>query len=247
MNVNTEINLWKVLLCIDKLYTLIAYLCQRETVFIVILLLFTQIPQINMSKIVIIKYNAGNTQSVSYALERLGVMPLITDHPDEIRSADKVIFPGVGEASSAMNYLKERKLDDVIKSLKQPVLGICVGLQLLCKHSEENDTTCMGIFDVNVKRFMPEKSSLQKFKVPQMGWNKLHSLEGKLFEGLPLESYVYFVHSYYAEISAYTIAKTDYVHDFSAALHKDNFYALQFHTEKSGEVGAKILENFLKI
>ncbi|TAH21003.1 MAG: imidazole glycerol phosphate synthase subunit HisH [Cytophagales bacterium] len=199
-----------------------------------------------MSKIVIIKYNAGNTQSVSYALERLGVMPLITDNPDEIRSADKVIFPGVGEASSAMNYLIERGLDTLIKDLKQPVLGICVGLQLLCKHSEENDVACMGVFDVAVRRFEPENLT-QKFKVPQMGWNKLHSLEGKLFAGLPAENYVYFVHSYYAELSPYTIAKTDYIHDFSAALHKDNFYALQFHTEKSGEVGAKILENFLNL
>jgi len=199
-----------------------------------------------MSKIVIIKYNAGNTQSVSYALERLGIMPLITDQPNEIRSADKVIFPGVGEASSAMNYLKERGLDEVIKGLKQPVLGICVGLQLLCKHSEENDVACMGVFDVAVKRFQPEGQP-QKFKVPQMGWNKLHSLEGKLFAGLPSESYVYFVHSYYAALSPYTIAKTDYIHDFSAALHKDNFYALQFHTEKSGEVGGKILENFLNL
>jgi glutamine amidotransferase len=199
-----------------------------------------------MSKIVIIKYNAGNTQSVSYALERMGVTPLITDEPDEICGADKVIFPGVGEASTAMNYLKERKLDKVIKGLKQPVLGICVGLQLLCDYSEENDTTCMGVFEVAVKRFQPNGQAHQ-FKVPQIGWNKLTDFQDALFKGLPSESYVYFVHSYYAELSPYTIAKTDYIHPFSAALHKDNFYALQFHTEKSGEIGAKILGNFLEI
>lgn len=199
-----------------------------------------------MSKIVIIKYNAGNTQSVSYALERLGITPLITDVPDEIRSADKVIFPGVGEASTAMNYLKERNLDTVIKSLKQPVLGICVGLQLLCNYSEENNTNCMGIFDVAVKRFYPNGQAHQ-FKVPQIGWNKLTKKEGQLFNDLPEESYVYFVHSYYAELSAYTIAEADYILPFSAALHKDNFYAVQFHTEKSSTVGAKIIQNFLNI
>ncbi|GAB4199902.1 MAG: imidazole glycerol phosphate synthase subunit HisH [Thermoflexibacter sp.] len=197
-----------------------------------------------MSNIVIIKYNAGNTQSVAYALERLGVAPLITDVPEEIMKADKVIFPGVGEASTAMNYLKERRLDEVIKNLKQPVLGICVGMQLLCKYSEENDTPCMGIFDLEVKRFVPQGEA-NHLKVPQIGWNQLHEMQGVLFQGLPSESYVYFVHSYYAELSPYTIAKANYIHDFSAALHKDNFYALQFHTEKSGQVGAKILENFL--
>ncbi|SFE68854.1 imidazole glycerol phosphate synthase subunit HisH [Thermoflexibacter ruber] len=197
-----------------------------------------------MSNIVIIKYNAGNTQSVAYALERLGVTPLITDIPEEIIKADKVIFPGVGEASTAMNYLKERRLDEVIKNLKQPVLGICVGMQLLCKYSEENDTPCMGIFDLEVKRFVPQGQA-NHLKVPQIGWNQLHEMQGVLFRGLPSESYVYFVHSYYAELSPYTIAKANYIHDFSAALHKDNFYALQFHTEKSGQVGAKILENFL--
>jgi imidazole glycerol-phosphate synthase subunit HisH len=199
-----------------------------------------------MSKIVIIKYNAGNTQSVSYALERLGITPLITDVPDEICSADKVIFPGVGEASTAMNYLKERKLDVVIKSLTQPVLGICVGLQLLCNHSEENDTTCMGVFEVAVKRFYPNGQA-GRFKVPQIGWNKLTKRKSPLFKDLPEESYVYFVHSYYAELSPYTVAEADYILPFSAALHKDNFYAVQFHTEKSSNIGAKIIENFLEI
>jgi glutamine amidotransferase len=199
-----------------------------------------------MSNIVIIKYNAGNTQSVAYALERLGVTPLITDIPEEIIKADKVIFPGVGEASTAMNYLKERKLDEVIKNLKQPVLGICVGMQLLCKYSEENDTPCIGIFDLEVKRFAPQEQARQ-FKVPQIGWNQLNDMKGVLFQGLPSESYVYFVHSYYAELSPYTIATANYIHDFSAALHKDNFYALQFHAEKSGQIGAKILENFLSL
>ncbi|MCU0391836.1 MAG: imidazole glycerol phosphate synthase subunit HisH [Thermoflexibacter sp.] len=199
-----------------------------------------------MSNIVIIKYNAGNTQSVSYALERLGVNPLITDDPEQIRKADKVIFPGVGEASTAMNYLKERKLDKVIKELKQPVLGICVGMQLLCTYSEENDTPCMGVFDLQVRRFAPNGQAT-RFKVPQIGWNRLTDMQGELFKGLTSESYVYFVHSYYAELSPYTVAKANYIADFTAALQKDNFYALQFHTEKSGKVGAKILENFLNI
>jgi imidazole glycerol-phosphate synthase subunit HisH len=199
-----------------------------------------------MATIVIIKYNAGNTQSVSYALERLGINPLITDNPEEIRSADKVIFPGVGEASTAMSYLKERNLDGVIKGLKQPVLGICVGLQLLCNYSEENNTTCMGIFDVGVKRFTPNGQA-HHFKVPQIGWNKLTKRDGVLFKNLSEESYVYFVHSYYAALSPYTIAEADYIIPFSAALHKDNFYAVQFHAEKSSDVGSKIIENFLNL
>lgn len=191
--------------------------------------------------VVIINYNAGNVQSVTYALQRLGVEPVLSEDPEVIQSADRVIFPGVGEASTAMGFLKARKLDEVIKGLKQPVFGVCLGLQLMCRHSEENDTQCLGIFDQEVKKFEP------KLKVPQMGWNTLTSMQSPLFEGIGPESYVYFVHSYYAELSDDTIAVTDYVNPFSAALNKDNFYALQAHPEKSGKVGAKILENFLKL
>lgn len=191
--------------------------------------------------VVIINYNAGNVQSVTYALERLGVTPVLSDEEEVIRSADRVIFPGVGEASTAMGFLKERGLDRVIKDLKQPVFGVCLGLQLMCRHSEENDTDCLGIFDIDVRKFEP------KLKVPQMGWNTLNGMNSPLFEGVKEDSYVYFVHSYYAELSDQTIATTDYVNPFSAALHKDNFYALQAHPEKSGKVGAKIIENFLKL
>ncbi len=191
--------------------------------------------------VVIINYNAGNVQSVTYALQRLGVTPVLSDQEEVIRSADRVIFPGVGEASTAMGFLKERGLDRVIKDLKQPVFGVCLGLQLMCRHSEENDTDCLGIFDIAVKKFEP------KLKVPQMGWNTLTQMDSPLFKGIAEESYVYFVHSYYAELSKQTIATTDYVNPFSAALHKDNFYALQAHPEKSGKVGAKILENFLTL
>lgn len=196
-------------------------------------------------KTVIIKYNAGNICSVSFALDRLGVNAVVTDDPDEIRTADKVIFPGVGEASSAMRYLKERKLDQLIMSLKQPVLGICVGMQLMCKHSEENNTDCMGIFDVNVKRFQsPVDNGL---KIPQIGWNNITGLYSTLFEHVPENSYMYFVHSYYADLGPDTVATTNYVINYSAALQKDNFYAVQFHTEKSAAVGQQILENFLKL
>lgn len=191
--------------------------------------------------VVIINYNAGNVQSVTYALQRLGVEPLLSDDPEEILSADKVIFPGVGEASTAMRFLKERGLDEVIKSLKQPVFGVCLGLQLMCKHSEENNTDCLGIFDVEVKKFEP------KLKVPQMGWNSLEKMNSPLFDGLQSEPYVYYVHSYYAELSEWTVAETEYVNRFSAALQKDNFYALQAHPEKSGKVGEKILANFLQL
>lgn len=191
--------------------------------------------------VVIINYNAGNVQSVTYALQRLGVEPLLSDDPEVIRSADKVIFPGVGEASTAMRFLKERGLDEVIKLLKQPVFGVCLGLQLMCKHSEENNTDCLGIFDLEVKKFEP------KLKVPQMGWNSLEKMNSPLFDGLQYEPYVYYVHSYYAELSEWTVAETEYVNRFSAALQKDNFYALQAHPEKSGKVGEKILENFLNI
>ncbi len=197
-----------------------------------------------MSKLAIIKYNAGNVQSVQNALDRLGVSSLWTDDPQEIRQADHVIFPGVGEASSAMQYLKARGLDTVIRNLTQPVLGICLGLQLFCKHSEENDTDCLGIFEEKVRKF---ESGAGLFKVPHMGWNTLDNPQGPLFEGITAGDSVYFVHSYFAETSVDTIATTEYATPFSAALARDNFYAVQFHPEKSGPVGQRILENFLNI
>jgi glutamine amidotransferase len=190
----------------------------------------------------IIKYNAGNIQSVLMALERLGEKAIWTDDPDQIRAADRVIFPGVGEASSAMQYLKERGLDTVLSTLQQPVLGICLGLQLFCRHSEENDTACMGIFDAAVRRFQGAD-----LKVPHMGWNQIRDLKGPLFEGVPAGAYVYFVHSFYAPLSTDTMATCDYGGAFSAGLQKDHFYALQFHPEKSGVVGQRILSNFLAI
>ncbi|MBV8252857.1 MAG: imidazole glycerol phosphate synthase subunit HisH [Chitinophaga sp.] len=196
-------------------------------------------------KTVIVKYNAGNIRSVQFALERIGVNGIVTDDEAEIRSADKVIFPGVGEASTAMNYLKERKLDQVIKDLKQPVLGICLGMQLLCRHSEENDTPCMGIFDVEVKKFTSPVDNL--LKIPQIGWNNIANLHSVLFEHVPENSYMYFVHSYYAALGADTVAITNYVINYSSALQKDNFYAVQFHPEKSAEVGSRIIENFLNL
>ena len=192
--------------------------------------------------VAIIKYNAGNVQSVQYALERIGVESVVTDDEKEIRSAAKVIFPGVGHANAAMQYLQERQLDKLIISLQQPVLGICLGLQLLCKHSQEGDTTCLGIFDTDVKLF--ESTGL---KVPQMGWNNIYNLRSVLFEGLAEESFIYNVHSYYAALSNQTIATTDYILPYSAALQKDNFYAVQFHPEKSGKVGEIILRNFIAI
>lgn len=193
-------------------------------------------------KVVIIKYNAGNIRSVLFALERIGVEAIVTDNHDEIRSADRVIFPGVGEASSAMKYLKEKGLDQLIVSLKQPVLGICLGMQLMCAFSEENNTECMGIFAEKVKRF-PDKAGL---KVPQIGWNNVTQLRTKLFDGVTDDAYMYFVHSYYVENCAEAIAKTNYVVEYSSAIQKNNFYAVQFHPEKSGEAGQKILENFLR-
>lgn len=197
-------------------------------------------------KIAVIKYNSGNVQSVLYALERLGVEAELTDDPDTIRAADKVIFPGQGEASSAMRYLKERKLDQLISEIKQPFLGVCLGLQLLCEHSEENDTECLGVFPVKVKRFVPENS--QEFKVPHVGWNELENLaDNPLLKDLPAEPFVYYVHSFFAELGDLTIAQTHYIHDFSAILHRDNYYAIQAHPEKSGLVGEKLLENFLNI
>ncbi|WP_320112419.1 imidazole glycerol phosphate synthase subunit HisH [Draconibacterium orientale] len=197
--------------------------------------------------IVIIKYNAGNIESVNNALNRLGVNAEITADPDKIRKADKVIFPGVGEASTTMAYLRENKLDELIVSLKQPVLGICLGLQLMCSHSEENDTKCLGIFDEKVKRFIPKPGEEYVTKVPHMGWNAIQDLKSDLFTADLENEYVYFVHSYYAEKSEHTIATCNYILPFSAALHRDNFYATQFHPEKSGTIGAKILENFLKL
>ena len=200
-------------------------------------------------KIAIIKYNAGNVQSVLYALQRLGVNAVVTDDPEEIKEADKVIFPGVGNASSAMEHLKKTGLDELIISLKQPVLGICLGLQLLCKKSEEGDTKCLGIFDVDVKKFensfQSENSLL--FKIPHMGWNTIYDLRSPLFSGVKENSFVYFVHSYYAELSTQTIATTDYIISFSAAIQKDNFYGVQFHTEKSADAGIQIISNFLKL
>jgi imidazole glycerol-phosphate synthase subunit HisH len=193
-------------------------------------------------KTVIIKYNAGNVQSVMYALDRIGANYLWTDDEQEIRSADRVIFPGVGEASTAMAYLREKGLDKVIPTLTQPVLGTCVGMQLMCRHSEENDTTCMNIFDIDVKRFQSGT-----YKVPHVGWNNIFDFKNGLTEGLNENSFMYFVHSYYAEMSPYTVATCDYVQPFSAMLQKDNFYAAQFHTEISGKEGQRIIENFLKV
>lgn len=201
-------------------------------------------------KVAIIKYNAGNIQSVTYALERLGVHPILTDNPEEIRGADKVIFPGVGEAKSAMTYLREHGLVELIKSLKQPVLGICIGQQLMCDYSEEGDTTCMGIFPIQVKRFANGVvQNGETLKIPHMGWNSMHfNPEFPLFKNLGNDPFVYYVHSFAAEVNPkYTIATTDYANTYSAALHKDNFYAVQFHPEKSGKVGEQILKNFLEL
>ena len=192
--------------------------------------------------IVIIKYNAGNIQSVLFALERMGINADVTDDAEKIQKADKVIFPGVGEASSAMQYLKGRNLDKVIRELKQPTLGICLGMQLLCKHSEENDTVCLDIVPVEVKKF--PQNSAGTFKVPQIGWNNIYDLRSPLFKGVEENSYIYNVHSYYAEDSEYTIAKCNYGIEYAAAIRKDNFYGVQFHTEKSAAVGEQILKNF---
>ena len=192
-------------------------------------------------KTVIVKYNAGNVISVTNALHRLGVEPEITDDPEKLASADKVIFPGVGEASTAMNYLRQRGLDKVLTELKNPFLGICLGLQLMCRHSEENDTQCLGIFDLEVKKFPP------KDKVPHMGWNKLDMKKHPLFLGAPENTFFYYVHSYYAETGAETIATSEYILPFSAALHRNNFYAIQAHPEKSGKDGQIVLQNFLDL
>ncbi|GAB5418587.1 MAG: imidazole glycerol phosphate synthase subunit HisH [Crocinitomicaceae bacterium] len=191
--------------------------------------------------IAIIEYNAGNSTSVYNALKRLNVEAQITKDPELIKSADKVIFPGVGEASSAMRFLRENGLDQIIVNLKQPVLGICLGLQLLCSTTEENDTECLGIFENRVLKFPDDEP------VPQMGWNNFIETKGPLFEGIEIHDDVYFVHSYYAELSSETVATTDYIIRFSAALQKDNFYATQFHPEKSADIGTKLLQNFLAL
>ena len=210
--------------------------------------------------VAIVKYNAGNIYSVVNAMKRLGIEPVFTDNAEMLQKADCVLFPGQGQAKEAMTYLKAHKLDQVIKDLKQPVLGICVGQQLLCKHSEEGDVDCIGIFDVDVKRFQPQR---HEDKVPAMGWNEIYNLQTEFYKGfgnqadaslqasaIPealLHPYSYFVHSYYVPICKETIATADYILPYSASLHKDNFYTCQFHPEKSGKVGEQILKNFLDI
>ncbi len=192
-------------------------------------------------KVVIIDYNAGNITSVVFALERLGIKPTVSNNPETIQSADKVIFPGVGEASTTMNYLRQKKLDRIIPELKQPVLGICLGMQLMCNYSIEGNTPCLGVFDELIEQF-PSAN-----KVPHVGWNSLTNLKSPLFKDIPENSYVYFVHSYFADVSQYSIAESDYIKPFSAAMQKNNFYALQFHPERSGKVGELILKNFIEL
>ena len=208
--------------------------------------------------VAIVKYNAGNIYSVVNAMKRLGINPILTDDAEMLQKAERVLFPGQGQAREAMDYLKAHNLDQVIKNLKQPVLGICVGQQLLCRHSEEGDVDCIGIFDVDVKRFQPLK---HEDKVPAMGWNEIYDLKTDLYKGFGnqssqgaavakeamLQPYTYFVHSYYVPLCKETIAKADYILPYSASLHKDNFYTCQFHPEKSGKVGEQILKNFLEL
>lgn len=195
-------------------------------------------------KIAVIKYNAGNIYSVNYALKRLGIEAVVTADKEELRAADKVIFPGVGEAGTTMKFLRANGMDTLIKELRQPLLGICLGMQLMCRHSEEGDADCLGIFDTEVKRFVSQK---HEDKVPHMGWNTLTGTNSALFKGFTKDEFVYFVHSFYVPVNEYTAAVTDYIHPFSAALHKDNYYATQFHPEKSGSVGERILRNFLEL
>lgn len=194
--------------------------------------------------VAIVKYNAGNIFSVVHALNRLGVDPIITDDAEQLAKADKILFPGQGHALTTMQYIREHRLDEIICQLKQPVLGICVGQQLMCKHSEEGDVDCLGIFDVEVKRFTP---SVNKEKVPHMGWNSLTALKSDLYKNISEQQFVYFVHSFYVPVCDWTIAQSDYILPFSASLHKDNFYATQFHPEKSGSVGEQLLKNFLDL
>ncbi len=195
----------------------------------------------------IVKYNAGNIQSVLYALERIGAEAIVTDDHETLRKAGKVIFPGVGEASSAMRYLEERGLDELLRQLQQPVLGICLGMQLMCSYSEENDTRCLGIFEEKVKLFSPGAGEVQGYKIPQIGWNTIGDLRSPLFDKVPDGSYCYFVHGYYASLGGHTIATTDYVQPYSSGLHKKNFYGVQFHPEKSAGTGEQILRNFLSL
>ena len=194
--------------------------------------------------VAIVKYNAGNVYSVVNALRRLGIEPDLTDSPERLQAADRVIFPGQGEARGAMQYLRERMLEEVLRNLRQPVFGICVGQQLLCRHSEEGDTDCIGVFDADVRRFVSKRD---EDKVPAMGWNKITDLKSPLMKGINEGDYVYFVHSCYVPLCESTIATSDYILPYSACLHKDNFFSAQFHPEKSGNVGAKILQNFLDI
>jgi glutamine amidotransferase len=195
-------------------------------------------------KIAIVKYNAGNIFSVDNAMKRLGIDAKVTADKEELLAADKVIFPGVGEAQTTMNHLREHRLDELIVNLKQPVLGICLGMQLMCKHSEEGDADCLGIFDTEVKRFIPQK---HEDKIPHMGWNKIYNLNEKLFPKELEQEFVYFVHSFYVPVNEFTAATTDYILPFSSALQKDNFYACQFHPEKSGKIGEEILKKFLAL
>lgn len=195
-------------------------------------------------KVAVVKYNAGNIFSVLNSLRRLGVEPTLTDDVRTLQEADRIIFPGQGEASGAMAYLRVQHMDEVITRLTQPFLGICIGQQLMCRHSEEGNVDCLGLFPLDVKRFCPLE---QREKVPHMGWNQLYDLKTPLMKGLSELDFAYFVHSFYVPVSEFTIATTDYIYPFSAALHRDNFYATQFHPEKSGDVGERIIRNFLEL